>query len=179
MRLALAALSALLVAGSFALMLERSPHARARVTAEAEAQARVAPRAVASLGENATQVQDSVAAQSQQEAIHSWESEHHELPDPQRTPLPHTRVAINQVDRVSRLWLRGYLPYEVDRLTAAAKRDLMAGSTPALAGRLLAGPPLIPPAGPPPVQGRLVALSLDSGSGCAPGPSVCGDWVRA
>jgi hypothetical protein len=107
----------------------------------------------------AAQVKASLTAQSQQAAIRSWESEHHELPSPRLTRSPRTRAAIDQADRAARLWLRGYLPYEVDRLTAVARSDLLASSTPALASRLFASPPLIPPTGPAPPQGRLVALS--------------------
>jgi hypothetical protein len=110
-------------------------------------------------GEIATQVRASLAVQSDQPVIRSWESEHHELPGLQLTLSARTRAAIDQADRAARLWLRGYLPYEVDRLTAVARSDLLASSTPALASRLLASPPLIPPTGSPPPQGRLVALN--------------------
>ena len=91
--------------------------------------------------------------------MQAWEVAHHEVPDPAETPPAAQVPAIEQANRLLKRWLSGYLPYEVDQLDAAGRQDLLATSTDALAGWLLAHPPLIPPAQQhPPREGRLLEL---------------------
>jgi hypothetical protein len=151
-RIVLAALAALTLAASLVLLFaDRQPPSRATPTGT---------RTDANLGALAAQIQAHIAAQGQQSIQREWEIAHHEVPDPALTP-PATQIpAIERADRVVRRWLRGYLPYEVDKLDATARGDLVGTSTVALAGSLLAHPPLIPPTQQQhrPPEGRLVNL---------------------
>ncbi len=136
-RIAVAAAAVLPLAVSFAFLLaDRQPHAQPRVTN---------PGAVTSLGGLAAQIQAGIAAQREQSIAREWQVEHHEVPDPDEAPPPSEVPAIESASRVLKRWLFGYLPYEVDQLGVAGRRDLVATSTGALARSLLAHPPLIPP----------------------------------
>ena len=151
-RIALAAVGALLLLVSCALLV---------VDHQARPPARAAgPGVGTQLGALAAQVQANIAEQGEQSAVQAWEVAHHEVPDPAETPPAAEVPAIRQANRVLKRWLSGYLPYEVDQLDAAGRQDLLATSTVALAGRLLAHPPLIPPAQQqhPPPEGRLLEL---------------------
>ena len=154
-RLALAALAGLILAGSFALLWSgRYAHER-RPAAPSPAGPHVAQ---SSLEHLAGEIQDQVARQSAQANLARWDREHHMVPGA-AAPIAagQSRVAA-AATRVVRRWLAGYLPYEVDRLRAGSREDLLASSSARLAGSLLAHPPLIPPTQQlhPPPEGRTV-----------------------
>ena len=151
-RIALAAVGALLLLVSCALLV---------VDQQARPRARAAgPGVGTQLGALAAQVQANIAEQGERSTVQAWEVAHHEVPDPAETPPVAEVPAIEQANRQVKRWLSGYLPYEVDQLDAGGRQDLLATSTGALAGWLLAHPPLIPPAQQqhPPPEGRLLEL---------------------
>jgi hypothetical protein len=148
LRLALAAVATLLLAGSLAFMLaQERPHARTRSS----------PTDLSSL---AAQLQDTIATDREREIERRNQIDRYARREPAQPPVVSQSVAAKNARRIARRWLAGYLPYEVDRLTATGRAEITATSTPALARVLLAHPPLIPPAqqGHPPPQGRALAL---------------------
>lgn len=149
LRLLVAALATLLLTGSLAFMLTHEGRPRARRHARP-----------AGLGSLAAQIQATIAVEREQEIEHASQVDRYAARKPDQPPAASQSVVAKSARRVVRRWLAGYLPYEVDRLTAAGRAEITATSTPALARALLAHPPLIPPsqqAGPPP-QGRTLAL---------------------
>jgi hypothetical protein len=147
LRLVLAALATLLLVGSLAFTLAHE-HPRAR--------RRSGPAELDSL---VAQVQARIAAEREQEIERRSQVDRYARREPDQ-PMVLQSVAAKSARRVARRWLAGYLPYEVDRLTAAGRAEITATSTPALARLLLAHPPLIPSAqrADPPPQGRALAL---------------------
>jgi hypothetical protein len=148
LRLVLAALATLLLAGSLAFMLAQK-HPRARGHA--------GPAGLDSL---AAQVQATIAAEREQEIERKDQVDRYARQEPDQPPTALQSVAAKSARRVVTRWLAGYLPYEVDRLTPAGRAEITATSTPALARVLLTHPPLIPSAqqADPPPQGRALAL---------------------
>jgi hypothetical protein len=148
LRLVLAALATLLLAGSLAFMLAHErPRARGRAGS-------------ADLDSLAAQVQATIAAEREQEIERRSQVDRDARREPAQPPAASRSVAAKSARRVVRRWLAGYLPYEVDRLTAAGRVEITGTSTPALARLLLAHSPLIPSAqrADPPPQGRALAL---------------------
>ena len=151
-QIAIAALAALAVLGSLAfLVADHQPPARARVTRHVH---------TVDIGALAAQIQASISTQREQASEHSAQVDWHELraPDDQR-PASEAQ-AIVSAESVVRRWLAGYLPYEVDRLSTANRRDITATSTGWFASSLLAHEPLIPPAQQQlrPPEGRFLGL---------------------
>jgi hypothetical protein len=166
-RLALAAVAALLLTAAFALQLSdrRAPGPGTPA---------VARQTRSRLQRFAEEIQATVERQSAQATLQGWERAHHMLPGP--APAGRPSPAAAAATRVIRRWLAGYLPYEVDRLSAAGRQELLATSSPRLAGSLLAHPPLIPPTQQrhPPPQGRTVNLITTLG----PGPNQARAYVE-
>lgn len=149
-RLALACFATTLLLGSLAaLVLAGGPRPR---TSDAAATA----AAAAQFKHVAAEMQASIARRSRQTAIQQWQRAHHEVADPSDPPPTSQRRAIASVRRVVYRWLDGYLPYEVDRLTPGERSELKQTSSTQLAHSLLGRPPLIPPSGPRPPEGRPV-----------------------
>jgi hypothetical protein len=171
-RIAAALAAALLLVVSFAFLLaDRHPRARARVA--------IHPAEVASNGSAgsatvdiprlAGEVEASIAEQEKRATVRHWLAEHHELPVGDETPSAAQAPAVAGVGRVVRRWLAGYLPFEVDTLGPAGRRDLVATSTAALTRSLLGHPPLIPftQLQHRPPQGRVLELSTTIARGGA------------
>jgi hypothetical protein len=149
-QIVLAGVGMLLLVGSSAfLVADRQPRVRARVTTDT---------AATDFGGLVAVVESKIAEQSEQAITRRWQVDHHEVPDPEDPPTAAEIPAIRQASRVVKRWLLGYLPYEVDNLDAAARVDLVASSTAALADSLLARPPLIPPTEQQPREGRPLDL---------------------
>jgi hypothetical protein len=159
-RIVLAALASVLLLGSLVLSgLAGGARSRARVTKSGSS------AATAQLTQMAATVEASIARQSRQAAVQQWEAAHHEVADPADPAPAAQQPAIAGVERVVKRWMGGYLPYEVDELTASERRDLEATSIAPLARSLLSSPPLIPSTRPRPPQGLLVDLITTFTSG--------------
>jgi hypothetical protein len=151
-RIALAVLAALLIAGTLAFtILDHRSLSRARASKFSS---------TANVGALAAQIQTSIADQRERATERSAQVDRHELRDPDDAPPRPEVPAIERVEQVVRRWLSGYLPYEVDHLTAGQRREITVTSTPRFARALLGHRPLIPPTqhAHRPLEGRLLGL---------------------
>jgi hypothetical protein len=111
-------------------------------------------------GELAAEIQADIAERQLQRAERLSQVNRHELPDPDDQPPPGEEPAIRQVERVTRHFLAGYLPYEVGHLSHGARADIVTTTSRSLALSLLSHVPIVPPPQQqaPPPQGRPVGM---------------------